>query len=185
MTAEITLNTARLVLKRLEIKDAQALFSYRSMPLVYRFQSWRPVDIGDALAFIDSVADIPDIPGTWYQLGIFLRETKQLIGDTGIHFLSSGEKEVELGCTLAPEFQGFGYATEALTEVMAYLFTTLKKRSVRFSIDPRNTPSRKLALRLGLHQVAYIERSVCIGGEWSDDVIYSVDAPAWSPGTNN
>ncbi|AKG53126.1 ribosomal-protein-serine acetyltransferase [Dehalogenimonas sp. WBC-2] len=175
------LNTARLRLKRLGLEDAQALFSYRSMPGVYRFQSWRPVDIRDAVVFINDVADIPDIPGTWYQLAIFLKKTQQLIGDIGVHFSASGEKrEVELGCTLAPESQGFGYATEALTEVIAYLFTSLKKRSVRFSIDPRNIPSIKLALRLGLHQVEYLEKSVCIDGEWCDDVIYSIDAAEWS-----
>ncbi len=161
------------------IEDASALFSYRSLPAVSRYQSFRPTSIADAVEFIDSIATKADIPDTWYQLGIFQKIESKLIGDIGIHFLAKGAGEIELGCTLAPASQGQGYATEAAAAVIDYLFQSMGKLRVVFSVDPRNTRSRRLATRLGMRQAAYFEKSVLIDGEWCDDVIYEVNAADW------
>ncbi|MEL7562290.1 GNAT family N-acetyltransferase [Dehalogenimonas sp. 4OHTPN] len=169
MTAELIIKTTRLRLKRLTIDDAGAVFAYRSLPEVCRFQSFRPAAVADAAAFIAGTAGGPDIPGTWFQLGIFHRERQVLIGDIGVHFLPGGE--AELGCTLTPSFQGRGYAAEAVTEVISWLFRPPNRRCVFCTIDPGNTPSLKLAKRLGLkpagksvnqEHIFKIER-----GEWS------------------
>ncbi len=164
-------------LRRLTLDDAAALFSYRSLPDVSRYQSFRPSVISDAVKFIEATADRLDIPGTWYQLGIFYKNDPALIGDIGIHSLDSGA--VELGCTLAPGSQGQGYAAEAMTAVIGYLFQSLGKRRTMFSVDPRNAPSRRLAARLGMRQVAQHEKSIFIDGEWCDDVIYEANAIDW------
>ena len=52
--------------------------------------------------------------------------------------------QVEVGCTLNKTFQGKGYATEALTAMVNYFFTILKKHRIVASIDPRNTASIRL-----------------------------------------
>jgi RimJ/RimL family protein N-acetyltransferase len=169
VTAELIIETTRLRLTRLTINDAGAVFAYRSLPEVCRFQSFRPAAVADAAAFIAGTADRPDIPGTWFQLGIFHREGQVLIGDVGIHFLPRGE--AELGYTLTPSFQGRGYAAEAATAVIKWLFRSPNRRCVFCTIDPDNTPSIRLAKRLGLkpagksvnrEHIFKIER-----GEWS------------------
>ncbi|PVV84387.1 GNAT family N-acetyltransferase [Dehalogenimonas alkenigignens] len=169
MTAELIIETTRLRLTRLTIRDAGAVFAYRSLPEICRFQSFRPAAVADAAAFIAGTADRPDIPGTWFQLGIFLREGQVLIGDIGVHFLPRGE--AELGYTVTPSFQKRGYAAEAATAVISWLFRSPNRSCISCTIDPDNAPSLRLAKRLGLkpagksvHQelIFKIER-----GEWS------------------
>jgi RimJ/RimL family protein N-acetyltransferase len=171
----ITLQTKRLILRRLTVEDAAPLCSYRSLLEIYRYQNFRPTTIAESRAFIEATAAETNIPDTWYQLGIFLADERVLIGDIGIHFPAGDEGTVELGCTLVPGYQGCGYATEALTAVIGYLFTSQGKDRVIFSIDPRNAPSRRLAERLGMRQASFSEKSILIRGEWCDDLVYEIE----------
>ncbi len=132
----------------------------------------------DAAAFIESTAAETDVSDTWYQLGLFLKYGK-LIGDIGIHFQTVDDSTIELGCTLAPDYQSRGYATEALTAVIDYLFKSPGKTRVVFSVDPRNSPSRKLAKRLGMRQASFSEKSILIRGEWYDDLVYELEKRDW------
>jgi RimJ/RimL family protein N-acetyltransferase len=179
VSGEISLQTERLLLRRLTEKDAAALFSYRSLAEVYRYQNFHPMTEVDAAAFIEATAADLDAPDTWYQLGIFLADERYLIGDVGIHFPAVTEDPVELGCTLSPDYQGRGYATEGLTAVIDYLFKSLGKTRVVFSLDPRNSPSRKLAERLGMRQASFSEKSILIRGEWCDDLVLELDKTDW------
>lgn len=112
MTDHLTfqLDTPRLLLKDLTIDDAEALFTYRSLPQVTEFQGWSPTQISDAVKFIEQdICHVLNQPDTWVQLGIFFKvcdkgsndeigdfaknvgdchnDDKTLIGDVGIHFL--------------------------------------------------------------------------------------------------
>lgn len=176
--AEVSIQTERLRLRKLNQGDAGALFSYRSLPDVYLYQSFHPAAISDAAAFISGTADQLDQPGTWYQLGIFLGDDHILIGDIGIHFVNAERGEVELGFTLAPEFQGKGYATEAVPAVTSHLFSALGKRRITVDVDPRNFRSRRLASRLGMVQAGYYAESVR-GGNTCEGLIYTLDADRW------
>lgn len=45
-----------------------------------------------------------------FQIGIELKETDSLVGDIGVHTRGEDSRQVEIGVTLAPEFQGRGLA---------------------------------------------------------------------------
>jgi RimJ/RimL family protein N-acetyltransferase len=183
VNAELSIRTERLWLRKLNKGDAAALFSYRSLPEVFAYQLWRAASVSGAAAFIAGTADRLDHTGTWYQLGVFTTETPALIGDIGIHFLNSESGEVELGFTLAPAFQGHGYATEAVSAVITYLFVNLKKRRVIISVDPRNSPSRHLATRLGMVQTGCYDNRIPGSGDVCNDITYAANADDW-PMTN-
>lgn len=121
-----------------------------------------------------------DSPGTWFQFGIRSRETGDLVGDLGVHFLEDGE-QVEIGFTVAPSRQGRGFGTEAVAGLLEYLFGTLGKHRVFVSVDPRNEPSLRLLRRLGMRQEAHFVQSVRSKGEWTDDIVAAVLASEWIP----
>lgn len=176
------ITTDRLVLTPLTDADADALFSYRSLPEVGRYQSWEPARVEDAAAFIESVRAVGfDSPGTWSQLGVRLRETGELVGDLGVHFLEDGT-QVEVGFTITPAVQGRGFGTEALAGLLDHLFNTLRKHRVSASVDPRNGPSLRLARRVGMRQEAHFRQSVWFRGEWADDIVLAVLASEWGAG---
>lgn len=173
--------TSRLVLRRLALSDSQAVFGYRSDLQVSRFQSWRPLTIEAARQFIEPLTKTaPDVPGTWFQLAITLRESGLLIGDCGLHFPADQPGQAEIGITLAPAYQGQGYAVETLTRVMDYLFVELGKHRVYASVDPRNLPSIALLECLGMRREAHFRESLWDGADWVDDFIYALLDREWT-----
>jgi RimJ/RimL family protein N-acetyltransferase len=171
--------TDRLVLTPLSAADSDALFAYRSLPEVCRYQTWEPSRPQDAVVFIESLQSTEfDSPGTWFQLGVRFRESEQLIGDLGVHFLEGGE-QVEIGFTLAPAAQGRGLGSEAVVGLLDHLFGHLRKHRVFASVDPRNEPSLRLLRRVGMRQEAHLRQSMRFKGEWVDDVVFAVLASEW------
>jgi len=62
----ILLNTERLILKSVIIDNATEIFSYRSLPEVYKYQGFRPKIKEDVIEFInEKVIDEINIPDTW------------------------------------------------------------------------------------------------------------------------
>jgi len=172
---EIEILTERLSIRRPELGDADAMFRYRSDPLISRYQNWEPASLGEIRDFIAGLEEIElDTPGRWYQLGLYVRTSGEMTGDCGIHVQKDDPRQVEFGITLARDFQGHGLATEALRAVLRYLFIELEKHRVYGSVDPRNAPSLTLLERIGMRREAHFVDSLWFKGAWADDVIFAM-----------
>ncbi len=174
------LTTKRLVLRRLAPADAEAFFAYRSDPEVTRYQNWEPASVEEIRAFIGRLEGREPIrKGDWFQLGIALSDSGELVGDCGIHPSADDERQVELGITLAPLAQGRGLATEALMAVLDYLFTQTETHRVTGSVDPRNLSCLKLLQNVGMRQEAHMIESLWFKGAWVDDVCFAILKKEW------
>jgi RimJ/RimL family protein N-acetyltransferase len=180
-SSALEIMTQRLIMTALTGDDAVDLFSYRSDPEVCRYQTWAPSSLGEAQRFIDSFRSIAfDTPGTWFQLGIRLRDYRVLIGDLGVHFLPDEPEQVEIGVTVAPGHQGLGFGTEAVEGLLGHLFGPLRKHRALASVDPRNLPSVRLMQRVGMRQEAHFRESLHVRGEWVDDLVFALLQSEWS-----
>jgi RimJ/RimL family protein N-acetyltransferase len=178
-----TLHTDRLLLNAFEERDAPALFGYRSLEEVVRFQTFEPKCLEDADAFIRrGLATEFGEADTWAQLAVRLKGSGALVGDVGIFFLGEGMRQVEIGFTVAPACQGQGLGTEAVRAVLDFLFGTLAIHRVAASVDPRNGPSMGLLKRVGMRQEAHFRESLRFRGEWVDDVVWAVLRGDWLEG---
>ena len=143
--------TERLALRQLVASDAQEIFEYRSRPEVSRYQSWGIESRAEIQSQIEKLAITePGMPGSWYQIGIVLQFSSELIGDCGFHVLETEPRQAEFSISLAPKYQCHGYATEALRALLNYLFADLRKHRAFGSVDPRNLRSIKLMQRVGM-----------------------------------
>lgn len=180
MENTILLLTERLLLRPISIEDANFIFSYRSNAEVNKYQGWIPENLNDVHHFIaNKVSPEINLPCKWFQFVVIKKDNNELIGDIGIHFLASDAFQVEIGCTFNKDYHGKGYATEALTETIKYLFEKLNKRRIIASIDPRNQPSINLFERLGFRKEAHFKESLLINGEWVDDLVYATLKDDW------
>ena len=143
--------TERLLIRPVEIDDKEALFSYRADPETYKYLSLVPQSADDVEEFIKKASREINVQGTWFQFVIIEKITNQVIGDAGIHFLDtdSKNKQVEIGYTLDRNSRGKGYAIEALSAIIDYLFSHLNNHRITASVDPTNAASIKLIERLG------------------------------------
>jgi RimJ/RimL family protein N-acetyltransferase len=173
--------TERLILSPLGDHDAQALFAYRSRPEVCRYQSWEPRSVEDVARFIDVFRSLAfDTPGTWFQLGMRLKDTAVLAGDLGVHFLEDESHQVEIGFTVAPDHQRRGLGFEAVAALLGHLFGPLGKHRVFASADPRNQPSLALLRKVGMRQEAHFRESMWFKDEWVDDVVFAILESEWT-----
>jgi RimJ/RimL family protein N-acetyltransferase len=180
VATDLHLQSERLILRPLKAEDTVAIFGYRSNAGINQFQGWIPETIADVHDFIQNkVSAVIDQPDTWFQMVIIRKDTGEIIGDVGIHFLGSGSSQVEIGCTLDCNQHGNGFATEALSETLHFLFRRLNKHRVIASIDPQNEKSINLVERLGMRKEAHFRKSLWINNEWVDDLVYAILKEEW------
>jgi RimJ/RimL family protein N-acetyltransferase len=151
--------TERLLLRRSRAEDAETISAYRSDPVVHRHQGWERTDPdGVRAAIMEMTGRSPGEPGGWVQLTVEERGSGRLVGDVG---LSPDDQEpgvIKVGYTTSPEFQGSGYATEAVRALVAYAFETLGADLVRAYASAENAPSIRVAEKVGLRLVERFER---------------------------
>jgi RimJ/RimL family protein N-acetyltransferase len=177
------IETERLLLSKLRLQDCRQMFAYRSHPQVTRFQLWRPARIEEVQEMVRKVKQtVFGDMDSWYQLGIFLRNRQELIGDLGMHFLPPDNQQTEIGFTIAPGHQRNGYGTEAVRAALDYLFGTLHKHRVTASVAPENSASRGLLEKIGMRKEGHFRQSVWVNDRWEDDVVYALLSAEWQRG---
>ena len=155
MTAP-TLETDRLILRGHTLADFPACSTLWADPDVTRFIGGRPSTPDETWRRILAYA------GHWQLLGYgyFLvteRETNAVVGEFGIanfhrDMTPSFGDTPEAGWVMLPQYQGRGLAQEALTAVLAWA-DQATPRTVCM-IHPDNTPSLRLATKLGYAEYA-------------------------------
>jgi RimJ/RimL family protein N-acetyltransferase len=154
--------TERLTIARLGEADIVAFVAYRTHPDVARYQSWETsYGHDDALDLVRSQAGL-ELParGGWLQLGVHAggpHDHNSLVGDVAVHLLDDQPNTWEIGVTFAPQGQGRGLATEAVSAVVAALFDQHGAHRIVAFCDARNIAVHRLFERVGLrlesHQV--------------------------------
>jgi RimJ/RimL family protein N-acetyltransferase len=180
LNAEFELLSPRLRLRRLRLDDAAAICAYRSLPEVARFQSWTSFTPDDAARLIaDQARTAPNAPGTWLQLALTTLDEGTIVGDCGIHFLAEDARQVELGITLSPAYQGRGLAAEALASVLRYVFDALGKHRARAVTDAQNHAAANLFGRLGFRREAHFVEHVWYKGAWGSEFVFALLQRDW------
>ncbi|MBI3648850.1 MAG: GNAT family N-acetyltransferase [Actinobacteria bacterium] len=161
--------TERLLLRRSRPEDAETISAYRSDPEVHRHQGWERTDPEGVRAQIEEMAGrAPGEPGGWVQLSVTERETGRLVGDVGLSPAEGEAGVIKVGYTMAPAFQGRGYATEAVGALVAYAFERLGADVVRAYASADNLPSILVAEKVGMRLVERFEH------RYGDEVWFGV-----------
>ncbi len=180
MIEPLILRSLRLHLRRLCMEDVAPIAAYRSLPEVALFQSWESFSLADAAQLVgDQAAVVPDTPGTWLQFALVLSESAKVIGDCGIHFRGDDPRQVELGITLSPIYQGRGLAAEALTRVLEYIFDQLGKHRVSAITDAENRAAASLFLHLGFRRESHNVEHVWFKGAWGSEYLFALLNREW------
>ncbi|WP_158057667.1 GNAT family N-acetyltransferase [Halorussus halophilus] len=80
---------------------------------------------------------------------------------------------------LLPDYQGEGYATEAMTVLLDYFFDSHYKRGVQARVFSHNEPSQALLERLGFEQEAALRDHVFVEGAYRDELVFGLLREEW------
>ncbi|MEV8375108.1 GNAT family N-acetyltransferase [Kribbella sp. NPDC056861] len=171
------ITTARLEIRRFRPEDAEAFSAYRSVPEVAQYQSWEaPFSLDQARTTVAEFASGDPLQAGWFQYAIDL--DGRLIGDIGLNTFDN-LMQADLGYTLAPAYQGKGFATEAVSGLLEHLFTERDLHRVSAECDARNTASARLLERLGFQQEGFRPQNTWFKNEWTDDLLFGLLQSAW------
>lgn len=174
------LQARRIRLRRFRADDLPALIAYRSDPEVARYQSWSQLNEASARAFLAELdKSEPGARGVWFQFAVALKTTDQLIGDCALLVRADDTRQAEIGYTFARQFQGQGYASEAVGRLLDYLFRTLQVHRVTAQVDCRNERSIALLERMGFRREGRFLQSFWLKGAWIDEYLYALLASEW------
>jgi RimJ/RimL family protein N-acetyltransferase len=143
--------TPRLSIEPLKRSDLDTFVGYRQDDDVARFQSWDTTYSAEqAVELIESQAGVK-LPGEgqWLQLGIHDLISGELVGDLALHLVNESQSVFELGFTIASQHQGKGFASEAASRLMSFLFLEVGAEKIVANTDRRNVRSTRLLLDLG------------------------------------
>lgn len=166
--------TRRFNLRALSHADLQAFAKYRAIPSVAEFQSWTDYRYCQAVNLLATM-DYTDFgtPGNWYQLAITDHHNPTILyGDLALHFID--EQQVELGFTVAPQFQAQGVAYEVVKGALNYLFDGLGKHRVIAITDSRNLPATKLLQKTGFRRETHFHQNILFKGQYADEYLYAL-----------
>lgn len=153
-----TLEGSRIRLRQLGADDVPALFAVFSDAHVMRYWSHSPLRTLEQAKWYLRDIDAGRASGSHAQWGIAGTEDDVVIGATILFAFDRKRRRAHIGYALAHEHWGEGYATEALTLLLAHAFTSLSLSAIEADVDERNVASRGLLEKLGFKDSG--ERSV-------------------------
>ena len=146
------LNTSRLRLDALTMNDANAVFSIFSDPAVLaHYDVQKFTDIGQAEGLIDYFDKRFD-SDTGIRWAIRDKDNNQLIGSCGFNTWNPYDHVAVVGYEIAQAHWGHGYAFEAVSAILDYVFADtfhFYVNRIEALILPQNEASRGLASKLG------------------------------------
>ena len=140
------LETQRLTLRPLAMEDFPRWAEMMADPVASKF-------LGGVQPASTAWRGFMSMAGAWSLTGVSMfslieRDTGRWLGRIG-PWTPHGWPGTEVGRGLHPDAQGKGYGVEAATATLDYAFDVLGWTDVIHCIDPDNTPSQRLAERLG------------------------------------
>ena len=175
------LHTRRLLLRNFNASDLEAFLAYRNDPAVAKYQSWDvpyPREKGEA--FIAEMSDIhAPKQGHWLQLALELKETGTLIGDVAFCIKEDDARQAVIGFSIASAYWRKGFATEALTALLDYLFEDIDLHRVTADCDVENVGSWKTLEKLGFRREAHFVESFLVNNGYASEYYYGLLQWEW------
>ena len=152
----LILETERLILRPIEVRDAEAMFALDSNPNVHLYLGNNPVTkIEQVHEYINSIRNQYTENGIG-RFAVELKDTKEVIGWAGLKFITEEDNGhinfYDIGYRLREEFWGKGYAHEAAVKWLDYAFNTIKAPAVYASAHIDNIGSNKILKKIGMQQ---------------------------------
>lgn len=152
---ELVLETQRLILRPLELSDAEDMFAMDANPLVHKYLWQNPSkSIEESIKTIEYVRNQYE-KNNIGRFATVLKETGEFIGWTGIKFIDDHVENgntnfYDFGYRLNERFWNKGYATEATQFWLDYGFNQMKIEVMNAYTHAENDASNHILQKCGM-----------------------------------
>ena len=168
------LDTKRLRLRPLSMRDEKDMYRYASDPAVSRHVLWdaheSPRDTRSTLR--SAIRQYRSgSPGSF---AIERRSDRRMIGTIGFMWINTEHRSAEVGYSLARDCWNQGYATEALAAVLRFGFDTLRLNRIEAQHETSNPASGRVMQKCGMTYEGTLRSRVFNKGHFSDVRLYAI-----------
>lgn len=173
------LETPRLILRTVSMRDAQDIYDYSRDPLVARHVLWDAHrSVADSRAYIRFLIRQyrSGLPSSY---GIVLRETGRVIGTIGFMSYVEENSTVEVGYSIARQYWGRGLTAEALTALLGLSFDQMHLHRVEAQHELDNPASGRVMEKCGMRYEGTLRGRIYNKGRFSDVALYAMLRDDW------
>lgn len=175
------LESDRLILRKLTMRDAQDMFEYSRDPEVARHVLWSAqTSISESRAYIRYMLRRyrQGDPSSWC---IEWKETGKVIGTIGFMWIQSENASAEVGYSLSRSFWNKGIMTEALKLILAFGFQYLRLNRIEAQHEITNPASGIVMHKVGMSPEGILRQRLYNKGQYVDVAIYSILRAEFKP----
>jgi [ribosomal protein S5]-alanine N-acetyltransferase len=169
-----TLETDRLILRKMTPDDAEAVFAYASDPEVSRYVLWETHrSIEDSRTFLDLATSKYESGGEpdW---GIVYKGDHHFVGTCGIVSWEPYHARAELGYALSRDYWGRGLMAEAVRAMISFGFKKMNLNRIEARCIAENIASARVMEKAGMLYEGTLRQRELIKGEHRDMKVYSI-----------
>lgn len=169
-----TLETERLVLRRLTMHDAQDIFDYSRDPLVAKHVLWSAHrTIGESKTYLRYMLRRYRMgePASW---GIELKNSGKIVGTIGFMWIQTENAAAEVGYSLARNQWNQGIMTEALRAVIGYGFRSLHLNRIEAIHETDNPASGAVMRKCGMRFEGTLRQKLLNKSRFVDVDLYAI-----------
>ena len=169
-----TLETDRLILRPMRMRDAQDLFAYAQDPEVSRHVLWEThTCLADSRQFLRG-AIRQYRKGQPSSFAITLKDSGRMIGTVGFMWINLDYHSAEVGYSLSRAYWNQGIMTEALRAVIAFGFDTLRLNRIEAQHETDNPASGRVMAHVGMQYEGTLRQRLKNKGRFVDVALYAI-----------
>ena len=179
-----TIETDRLILRKLDITDIDVLFEIRSNEEAMKYID-KPLakTKEDVIALYNAMQENLE-KNTGIMWVIQHKENPTMLGYIGFWRIDTTNHRGEIGYTLLPQHFRKGIGSEAIAAALEHGFTNLNFHSVEADTNTANEASQKILEKHGFIREAYFRENYYFNGIFLDSAIYGLLKSDWGKGLN-
>lgn len=166
--------TERLILRKLDLCDAEDYFEFASDPVVSLHTLWdKHETLDETRSYLQEVMAKYESKQA-FRWGIIHKPTNKLMGRTGFISWDLQHSRAEIGFAIASEYWNRGMITEATGEIIRYGFERLELNRIEGRCNFNNTGSARVMEKLGMKFEGILREQLKIKGTFTDQKMYSI-----------
>ena len=156
----VELETDRLILRRFTVNDAESVYqNWASDDEVTKYLTWPThQNVNVSRGYMDfCVNGYKDL--SFYQWGIELKDTHELIGNISVVEVIDAIDRLELGWVIGKKYWGNGYTPEAALKLIDFLFDKVGANCIAAGHDVNNPKSGRVMQKIGMKYEGILRQS--------------------------
>lgn len=168
------LETPRLRLRKLTMRDAQDIYAYSRDPQVARYVLWdAQTSLSEARAYLRFMLRKYRMgePASW---GIEWKKSGQIIGTIGFMWIQRDNASAEVGYSLHRSYWNQGIMTEALDELIRFGFGVMNLNRIEAQHETQNPASGAVMRKCGMVKEGTLRQRLMNKGRFVDVDLYAI-----------